>query len=79
MEIDDKAMSTIISTYQLFSLSKGETCFKTLRGRSIDLMLTNRKHSFMKSQLFETGISDHHHMIYTILKSSYIKLPPKII
>ena len=42
-------------------------------------MLTNRKHSFMKSQSFETGFSDHHHMIYTILKSTYVKLPPKII
>ena len=79
MVIGDKVMSTLISTYQLFSLYKGETCFKTSRGRSIDLMLTNRKHSFMKSQSFETGFSDHHHVIYTILKSTYVKLSPKII
>ena len=77
--IGDNVMSTLIITYQLFSLYKGETCFKTSRGRSIDLMLTNRKHSFMKSQSFETGFSDYHHMIYTILKSAYVKLPPKII
>ena len=79
MVIGDKVMSTLISTYQLSSLYKGETCFKTSRGRSIDLMLANRKHFLMKSQSFETEFSDHHHMIYTILKSTYVKLPPKII
>ena len=42
-------------------------------------MLTNSKHSFMKSQSFETGVSDYHHMIYTIVKSANVKLPPKMI
>ena len=31
----------------------------------------------MKSQSFETGLSDHHHLIYTILKSTLVKLPPR--
>ena len=60
-------------------LYKGATCFKTIKGRPIDLMLTNKKHSFMKSQSFETGFSDHHHLVYTILKSTYVKLPSKTI
>ena len=42
-------------------------------------MLTNKKQSFIKSQSFETGFSDHHHLIYTILKSNFVKLPTKII
>ena len=33
----------------------------------------------MKSQSFETGFSDHHHLIYTILKTTFVKLPPKIV
>ena len=33
----------------------------------------------MKNQSFETGFSDHHHLIYTILKSTFVKLPLKII
>ena len=33
----------------------------------------------MKSLSFETGFSDHHHLIYTILNSTYVKLPPKTI
>ena len=30
--IGDKVMSTLINTYQLFSLYKGEACFKTSKG-----------------------------------------------
>ena len=57
MEVGDRALSPLINTYHLFNLLKGPTCFKTSRGRSIDLILTNKKHSFMKSQSFETGFS----------------------
>ena len=31
----------------------------------------------MHSKSFETGFSDHHHMIYTILKSTFDKVAPK--
>ena len=31
----------------------------------------------MMTQSFEAGFSDHHHLIYTILKSTYNKAPPK--
>ena len=42
-------------------------------------MLTNRKYNFKDSQTFETGFSDFHHLIYTILQSRFTKLPPKTI
>ena len=50
MEMNDKEMGNLINAYNLFSLSKGPTCFRIFKRRSIDLMLTNNKHSFMKSQ-----------------------------
>ena len=77
MEANDKALVPLVEAYKLYSLIKGPTCFKSERGRCIDLMLTNRKHSFMGSQSFETGFSDHHHLIYTVLKSTFVKLPPQ--
>ena len=77
MEVGDRALSPLIDAYHLSSLLKGPTRFKTSRGRSIDLILTNKKDSFMKSQSFETGFSDHHHLIYTILKSTFVKVPPR--
>ena len=66
MEPNDSNMITLTRDHNLY---KGKTCFKSQHGRCIDLILTNKKHSFMKSESFETGFSDHHHLIYTILKS----------
>jgi len=34
---------------------------------------------FQHSESFETGISDYHHLIYSMLKTTYVKVPPKII
>ena len=42
----------------------------------IDLILTNRKHLFQLSNTFETGLSDHHKLICTILKSGGFKGAP---
>ena len=70
-------ISSFMADHCLYSLINTPTCFKSPAGRCIDLILTNKKLSFQKSQSFETGVSDHHHMIYTMLKSTFIHLPPK--
>ena len=70
-------LSSYIENNGMYSLLKTPTCFKSRPGRCIDLMLTNMKHSFMQSQSFETGFSDCHHLVYTILKIRHTKLPPK--
>ena len=77
LEPDDIALSSLINDHGLYNIIKHPTCFKSSRGRCIDLIFTNRKYSFMQSKSFETGFSDHHHMIYTILKTTFIKLHPK--
>ena len=76
MEPNDKNLSPLLEEHNLYNLIKGPTCFKAHQGRCIDLLLTNKKHSVMMIQSFETGLSDHHHLIYTILKSTYNKAPP---
>ena len=70
-------ISSFMADHGLYSLVNNPTCFKSVNGRCIDLILTNKKHSFQKSQSFETGVSDHHHMIYTMLKSTFAHIPPK--
>ena len=55
----------------------GNTCFKKQTGTSIDVMLTNRPKSFLKTGIFETGLSDHHKLILSFLRSHFIRLPPK--
>ena len=79
MEPNDKNLSPLLEEHNLYNLIKGPTCFKSCQGRCIDLLLTNKKHSFMMTQSFETGFSihHHHHLIYTVLKSTYNKAPPK--
>ena len=75
MEPKDPKMSSLIEDYSLYSLIHNSTCYKNENGRCIDLILTNKKYSFLESQSFETGYSDHHHLICTILKSTYTEIP----
>ena len=62
-------MMTFLNEHDLINLIKNNTCFKG-EGSYIDLILTNRKFSFKNSTSFETGLSDHHHLIYSIPKTT---------
>ena len=79
LESNDKKLESFINTFGLYSLNKKATCFKSPEGRCIDLLLTNKKYSFFNTKTFETGMSDHHKMVYTIFKTKHIKLSPKYI
>ena len=70
-------ISSFISQHGLVSLINTPTCFKSRDGRCVDLILTNKKHSFQLSNSFETGLSDYHHMIHTMLKQSFVHIPSK--
>ena len=61
----------------LYNMMKQNTCFKGDGGLCIDLLITNSKFSFMKTNPFETSLSDHHHTIYTFLKTKFEKFEPK--
>ena len=43
----------------------------------VNLILTNRKYSFKKSTSFEAGLSNHHHLIYSMIKTTFHKEEPK--
>ena len=62
-------LSAFMEHYNYYNLIKNNTCFKG-DGSYIDLILTNRKYCFKNTSSFETGISDHHHLIYSILKTT---------
>ena len=46
------------------------------KGTCIDLILANWKYFFKNANTFEAGMSGHHHMIYTMLKSTIEKAEP---
>ena len=77
IEQSDPSLKTFLNSNNLYNLIKSNTCFKG-KGSCIDLFLTNRKYSFKFSGSYETGISDHHRMIYTMVKSYFNNTEPKL-
>ena len=57
---------------------KSPTCLKNIKATLADVLLINKPNSFQKTIVCETGVSDHHMLIPTVLKSTLVKLPPKI-
>ena len=72
MDPSHTQLAGFMGHYNYNNLIKNNTCFKG-DGSCIDLILTNRKYCFKNTSSFETGISDHHHLIYSILKTTVEK------
>ena len=65
------------SSYPLFELTGVNcTCFKTSTGTCIDLILTNKPKSIQNTEVIETSVSDHHLLIFSLLKTFFTKMPP---
>ena len=79
-EMKDEKMKEFCNIYNLQNLIKEPTCYKSfLNPTSIDVILTNKSSSFQSSCTIETGLSDHHKMTVTILKTYFKKLKPSIV
>ena len=78
--IAETTTSDFCQMYNLQNLINEPTCYKNPKNpSSIDMILTNRKHSFENSTTVEKGLSDHHKMIITMMKGKFKKKDPKII
>ena len=73
------AMETFLNQDKCKNIIKSKTCYKSQEGSCIDLIITSRHSLHQYSHVFETGISDYHLMVCTMLKSTYAKLEPKIL
>ena len=79
-EIHEPSMSEFCDVYNLQDLITSPTCFKNVLNPSlIDLILTNKIRSFLNSQVIETGLSDHHKMTITVLRTFFQKQSPTCI
>ena len=58
-------------------MTKNPTSFKSSNGSAIDLILTNNSYLYQKGQPFERVISGHEHLICTMLKCKYERMPLK--
>ena len=64
--------------YNLKSLVKDKTCFKSLQNPScVDLFLRNCNRYFHCSKAISTGCSDFNKMVVTVLKTTFKKAKPK--
>ena len=72
-------MKDFCGSYGFKSLIKVPTCFKNSENPScVDSILTNNPLSFQNSGAIETGLSDFHKIIATVMKTTNQKLDPKI-
>ena len=79
-EMVEEPMSDFCGIYNLKSLIKVPTCFKSEKNPScMDLILTNRPHSFQNSTVLETGLSDFHMLTAVIMKTSFRKKNAQVI
>ena len=77
MTPNNPKLSELIPDHKLCSLKPEPTCFKSLNPTCIHNLLTNKKNRFMKTLTFEMGVSDHHKLIDTMLRSTFAKGKPK--
>ena len=69
MEPKNPKLASFMHTFNLYNLIKSNTCFKG-SGSYINLILTNRKYCFKHTSTFETGLSNHHHLIYSMSQTT---------
>ena len=73
-------LNDFCNVFNLFSLVNETTCLKNpCNPACIDLFLANCPRSVQNTVTIETGISDFHKMVITVLKVFYRKQKPKII
>ena len=60
----NQILETFLENNSFVNLIKSNTCFKSKPGSFIDLILTNTPKQFQNSGEIETGISDHHALIF---------------
>ena len=76
LELSSPSMLSFMDSQNFVNLKKNKICFKG-EGPCIGLILRNRKYSFKNTSSYETGLSDHHHLIYSVMKTTFRCEEPK--
>ena len=85
IEISDKGKDNnkfqldLCDTFSLQNIIIRENCHKCNIVTSVDIMPTRRPIILYKSDISETGISNHHKMIPSFFCSYFIVIPPTTI
>ena len=70
-EFSENCLNGFYNVNSLKTLNRGPTCFKNPSNPPcINLFLTNRQQAFQQTRAIETGISDFHKVVVTVMKQS---------
>ena len=73
--VENSSVKNFCFSFNLTSMINKATCFKNPDKLScVDLILTNCPRSFRNSCVIETGLSDFHELVVTVMKTTYKKL-----
>ena len=67
LTIENKNLEELLGLFNIKTLISSPTCFQSINPTCIDLILTNQEDLFSNSNTCEVGISDHHHLVSTML------------
>ena len=70
LQLSNPSILSHIDSENFVTLIRNKTCFKGT-GSCIDLILTNIRYSFKNTSSYETGLSDYHHWIYSVMKTTF--------
>ena len=76
MQPTNQILKTFLEDNSFVNLIKSNICFKLKPGSCIGLILRNKPKRFQNSGVMETGVSDHHTLIFSFLKTTFTKMPP---
>ena len=74
----NKRLADLVTLFNLESLIITPIWFLSKTPNCIDLILTNKKSLLKNSRTLKLWISDHHHLVFTSVRSQYIWGNPKI-
>ena len=78
VQVGEPLIDNFLDDFGATNLVKEFMCFKSTNNPScIDLFLTNSGNNFQNTQTVNTGISDFHAMIATVLKTTFPKVKRK--
>ena len=78
--MEDSSVKNFCCSYSVTSIINSPTCFENPEKTScIYLILANCPRSFQNSCTIETGLSDFHKLVVTVMKTTYKKSQPEII
>ena len=77
MTAENPQVNSIMQLHDMSHLINEPTYFQWHDPTCTENILTNQKTMFKTSKTFESGLSDHHKLMSTIMKSGSFRSPPR--